>query len=250
MFTYISQAGNYIKNLVESLDDSVDPFEKGDLVEVKETHEYVEVKQTAKGSVTIKKPRTKAITSGKYGKNKGEKVPEWRMRIIPIYNEIKNVKYNANSKYYTSTMINAFIKEIEEIEKHKEIEAEKDKNIVNWIEKIETESINNHITKNPAKKSNVSKEWAKENKMDIYKNLESGKNPNHPKKYMSWLTKDEYDKLREIYRNREFENEKKSGYYKNDTEIWEIIGMQDSRDFEDLGCELVRYGIEEYFDDF
>ena len=239
MFTYIFQAGNYIKNLVESLDDSVDHFEKGDLVEVIETHESVEVTQLAKSSVTIKKTRTKAITSGKYGKNKGEKVPEWRMRIIPIYNEIKNVKYNANSKYYTSTMINAFIKEIEEIE------AEKDKNIVNWIEKIETESINNYITKNPAKKSNESKEWAKENKMDIYKNLESGKNPNHPKKYMSWLTKDEYDKLREIYRNREFENEKKSGYYKNDEEIWEIISMQDPRDFEDLGCELVRYGIEE-----
>ena len=43
MFTYIFQAGNYIKNLVESLDDYVDPFKKVDLVEVIETHEYVEV---------------------------------------------------------------------------------------------------------------------------------------------------------------------------------------------------------------
>ena len=236
MFTYITQAGYYIKNFVESLDDSVDPFKKGDLIEVTEEHEYVEVTEVnieerknvevlqpeVKQPVSIKetaqkKPRAKAIESKKYAKNKGEKVPEWRRRIIPIYNEIKKVDYNAESKFYTTARINEFIKEIEE---------------------IEAEGIDAYNTRMLCEK----KEQLKEAKMEKYKDIESGKSPNHPKYYMMWLTMDEYDKLRIIYRNREYEKEKKLGRY-NDAEIWRNLDMEDTRDFEYLGSELERYEI-------
>ena len=105
MLSYITQAFNYIAKAISYLDDSKDPFEAGDLVEVREEIEYIE-----------KRPRPKAISSGKYAKNKGEKVPEWRRCIIPIYNEIKNRNLNPESKYYTTARINDFIKEIEKIE--------------------------------------------------------------------------------------------------------------------------------------
>ena len=81
MFTYITQTFNYIAKAVKYLDDSKDPFEAGDLVEVREEIEYVERQ---------KRPRAKAISSGNYAKNKGEKIPNWRRHIIPRYNELKN----------------------------------------------------------------------------------------------------------------------------------------------------------------
>jgi len=42
MFAYITQTFRYIINAVKYLDDSKDPFEAGDLVEVREEIEYVE----------------------------------------------------------------------------------------------------------------------------------------------------------------------------------------------------------------
>ena len=101
MLSYITQTFNYIAKAISYLDDSKDPFEAGDLVEVREEIAYVE-----------KRPRPKAISSGKYAKNKGEKVPEWRRRIIPIYNEIRSRNLNPESKYYTTARINGFIEEI------------------------------------------------------------------------------------------------------------------------------------------
>ena len=99
-----------IANAINFLDNSKDPFEAGDLLEVKEIVEYVEVKTL---QTTQKKPRAKPILYGKYAKQKGEKVADWRRRIIPKYNEIKHVNYNSESKYYTTAKINNFIKEIE-----------------------------------------------------------------------------------------------------------------------------------------
>ena len=43
MIAYITQALNHIENALKFLNDSKDPFENGDLVEVRETEEYVEV---------------------------------------------------------------------------------------------------------------------------------------------------------------------------------------------------------------
>jgi hypothetical protein len=107
MFAYMTKAYNYLANAVKFLDDSKDPFEGGDLIEVREIVEYAQPKI---------KTRPKAIESGKYAKQKGEKVLEWRKRVIPRYNEVKNVNYNINSKFYTTAKLNGFIKEIEEIE--------------------------------------------------------------------------------------------------------------------------------------
>ena len=112
MFAYITQTFRYIINAVKYLDDSKDPFEAGDLVEVREEIEYVETPKLT----TQKRPRAKAISSGNYAKNKGEKVPDWRRRIIPRYNEVKQRNLNPESKYYTTARINDFIKEIEKIE--------------------------------------------------------------------------------------------------------------------------------------
>src|SRR5688500_16230840 len=104
MYTYIKQA------IANFLIDNKDPFDVGDLLEVQEIVEYVEVKtpQTiiqnnipAK-ALTQKKSRAKAIVYGKYAKQKGEKVADWRRRIIPKYNEIKHVNYSSESKYYTT----------------------------------------------------------------------------------------------------------------------------------------------------
>jgi hypothetical protein len=107
MYTYIKQA------IANFLNDNKDPFDAGDLLEVKEIVEYVEVKTP---QTTQKKTRAKAIVNGKYAKQKGEKVADWRRRIIPKYNEIKHVNYSSESKFYTTARINNFIKEIEEIE--------------------------------------------------------------------------------------------------------------------------------------
>ena len=97
MLSYITQAFNYIAKAISYLDDSKDPIEAGDLVEVREEIEYVETPILT----TKKRPKPKAISSGKYAKNKGEKVPDWRRCIIPKYNEIKNRNLNPESKYYT-----------------------------------------------------------------------------------------------------------------------------------------------------
>jgi len=97
-----------IINVIKTLDDSQDPFENGDLIEEREYIEYVKS--------PVRKPRAKPIITGKHGKQKGEKVAEWRRRIIKRYNELKHVKYNPESKYYTTAKINDFIKEIETIE--------------------------------------------------------------------------------------------------------------------------------------
>ena len=112
MYAYITQTYSYIAKAVKYLDDSKDPFEAGELEEEREEIEYVE---TPKLSIQ-KRPRPKAISSGRYAKNKGEKIPDWRRRIIPRYNEVKNRNLNPESKYYTTARLNDFIKEIEEIE--------------------------------------------------------------------------------------------------------------------------------------
>src|SRR5437870_9168937 len=109
---FVSCSADYIAKAISYPDDSKDPFEAGDLVEVREVVEYVKTPKLT----TQKRPRAKAISSGKYAKNKGEKVPDWRRRIIPKYNEIKNRNLNPESKYYTTARINDFIKEIEKIE--------------------------------------------------------------------------------------------------------------------------------------
>ena len=137
MFAYIYQntapaitkAFTYLVSAIKYLDDSKDPFEAGDLIEVRESVEYAEVES----SIHTKKPRVKAIESGKYSKQKGEKVSEWRKRIIPRYNELKNVNYNINSKFYTTARLNGFIREIEEIEGF-----EPDTNPTNLINRKET----------------------------------------------------------------------------------------------------------------
>ncbi|CAH1765181.1 2158_t:CDS:2 [Entrophospora sp. SA101] len=74
IFEYIDQAFNYISNALKSLDDSRAPFETGDLVEAKEEIKYVEVKTPE--LTTPKRPRAKAISSGKYAKNKGTQYPK------------------------------------------------------------------------------------------------------------------------------------------------------------------------------
>lgn len=108
MLSYITKTLNYINNALKYL--SRNPFESGELVEEREENEYVDVK------TITKRPRAKAISSGRYAKNKGEKITDWRRRIIPRYNELKNRNYNPESKYYTTARINDFIKEIEKIE--------------------------------------------------------------------------------------------------------------------------------------
>ncbi|CAH1769959.1 5162_t:CDS:1, partial [Entrophospora sp. SA101] len=52
-----------------------DPFDAGELLEVQEIVEYVEVKtlHLSEEALTQKKTRAKAIKSGKYAKNRGEK---------------------------------------------------------------------------------------------------------------------------------------------------------------------------------
>ena len=150
MIAYITQALNHIENALKFLNDSKDPFENGDLVEVRETEEYVEVEapqpkpcevlskiskprvkatvsshgvtllgSNGKSPLQNKTHRAKAIVTGVYGKQKGEKISNWRRRIIKIYNEIKGVNYNPESKFYTTARINEFIKEIQEIERAK-----------------------------------------------------------------------------------------------------------------------------------
>ena len=114
MIKYIIQK---IVSIVKKLDDAKDPFEAGNLVETREEIESIK----SINYQTTKKPRAKAIVSGKYGKVKGEKVADWRRRIIPKYNELKQVKYNPESKFYTTAKINDFIKEIEYIECSKPI---------------------------------------------------------------------------------------------------------------------------------
>ena len=111
MFEYITKTFGNISNALKSLDDSRDPFDAGDLLEAREEIEYVETPKLT----TQKRPRAKAISSGKYAKNKGEKVPDWRRHIIPRYNELKNRNLNPKSKYYTTARINNFIKEINKI---------------------------------------------------------------------------------------------------------------------------------------
>ena len=142
MFAYIYQntvpaitnAFTYLVSAIKYLDDSKDPFEAGDLIEVRESVEYAEPPQLpAEPSIRTRKPRAKAIESGKYSKQKGEKVSEWRKRIIPRYNELKNVNYNINSNFYTTARVNAFIREIEEIEGF-----ELDTNATNLINRKET----------------------------------------------------------------------------------------------------------------
>jgi hypothetical protein len=121
MFAYMTKAYKYLANAVKFLDDSKDPFEAGDLIEVREIVEYAETESHC-SAIEVEAPqpkiktRPKAIESGKYAKQKGEKVSEWRKRVIPRYNEVKNVNYNINSKFYTTAKLNGFIKEIEEIE--------------------------------------------------------------------------------------------------------------------------------------
>ena len=120
MIAYITKALNHIENALKFLNDSKDPFENGDLVEVRESVEYVEVEAPQPKPCEVlskeKKQRTKAIVTGVYGKQKGEKISNWRRRIIKIYNELKGVNYNPESKFYTTARINEFIKEIQEIE--------------------------------------------------------------------------------------------------------------------------------------
>jgi len=142
MIAYITQALNNFATKISNLEIS---FEAGDLVEVRETEperylepeahcstkaelvsghiEYVEVEAPQPKPCDVlskeKKQRTKAIVTGVYGKQKGEKISNWRRRIIKIYNEIKGVNYNPESKFYTTARINEFIKEIQEIERAK-----------------------------------------------------------------------------------------------------------------------------------
>ena len=128
MFTYIyqtiSKAYKFLATTIKYLDDSKDQFESGDINEEREETKYVvltrEIPKTKKissdGIKIPQKPRAKAIVTGKYGKRKGEKVPEWRRRIICKYNELKHVNYSTESKYYTTAKINDFIIEIEDIE--------------------------------------------------------------------------------------------------------------------------------------
>ncbi|CAJ0854817.1 13844_t:CDS:1 [Entrophospora sp. SA101] len=121
MLSYII---NYIAKAISYLDDSRNPFEDGDLIEVREIVEYKEVKtpptiiqnNIPAEVLTQKKTRAKAIVYGKYAKQKGEKVADWRRRIIPKYIEVKQRNLNPESKYYTTDRINNFIKEIKEIE--------------------------------------------------------------------------------------------------------------------------------------
>jgi len=129
MIAYITQALNNFATKISNLEIS---FEAGDLVEVRETEEakphcstieYVEVEAPQPKPCEVlskeKKSRTKAIVTGVYGKQKGEKISNWRRRIIKIYNELKGVNYNPESKFYTTARINEFIKEIQEIERAK-----------------------------------------------------------------------------------------------------------------------------------
>ena len=251
MSGYITQAYTYFTNALEFLNDSRDFFEAGDIVEVKEIIEYKDVETPKLPAELIeptelteelieptelteelvqnlkpqkKQSRTKPIVTGKYSKQKGEKVGEWRKRIIPKYNELKNVKYNAESKYYSTPVLNNFIKEIEEIE-------------------AKSNQDNQDNNENDSKK-----ERYREDKTVLYKKFESGENTNHPKTIMRWLTKAEYNDLREIYRAREYKNYRKSGYYKNksDEKIWEFLDMQDPdlRSYNiELGEELKIHGI-------
>jgi hypothetical protein len=139
MFAYIYQttitnAYKFLATTVKYLDDSKDPFEAGDLVETEVRETVKEATQLpAESSLHTRKPREKAIESGKYSKQKGEKISEWRKRIIPRYNELKNVNYNINSKFYTTARLNGFIREIEEIEGF-----EPDTNHTNLINRKET----------------------------------------------------------------------------------------------------------------
>jgi hypothetical protein len=138
MFAYIYQAYKFLATTVKYLDDSKDPFEAGDLVEIEVRETTIEPPQLPAESSsnslnTPKKPRAKAIESGKYAKQKWEKVSEWRKRIIPRYNKLKNVNYNINSKFYTTERLNGFIREIEEIEGF-----EPDTNPTNLIKRKET----------------------------------------------------------------------------------------------------------------
>ena len=124
MIEYITEAIRKIVSIIKTLNESRDPFESGDLIEEREETKYVvltrEIPKTqnisSDGIKIPQKPRAKAIVTGKYGKRKGEKVPEWRRRIIRKYNELKHVNYSTESKYYTTAKINDFIIEIEDIE--------------------------------------------------------------------------------------------------------------------------------------
>nr|CAG8608090.1 2730_t:CDS:2 [Entrophospora candida] len=87
------------------------------------------------------------------------------------------------------------------------------------IEEIEAEST----------QGNQTKEWVGEHKAEIYKKDESGKHHAHPKYDMIWFTKTKYNTLRELYRAREYEKERKSGLY-TDAEIWKHINMQKTWD--------------------
>ena len=99
MFAYIAQAYtcvkdtelcSYLASTIKFLNDSKDPFEAGDLIEIQETMEHIEVEapqlpaeSSSNSSISPRKPRVKVIESDKYSKQKGEKVSEWRKCIIP-----------------------------------------------------------------------------------------------------------------------------------------------------------------------
>ena len=231
MFEYIRKTFDYINTVIKSIDDNRDPFEAGDLVEVREEVEYVDIpnniglatilnsqqpmgviqcsqpikKDTKESEIQLpppiinSKPKAKPIISGNYTKLKGEKVVEWRKRIIPKYNELKHVNYNPDSKYYTTDILNKFIKEIEEIE-----------------------------TKNVLESKNQSdsrKEWVIKYKAKLYKDYKNRIITNHPKKDMLWFTETEYNELREIYRFQENEDYIKLGI--SGPNNWELIDKQD-----------------------
>ena len=94
MTEYITKAIQKIITLIKTLNDSRDPFESGDLIEEREETKYIvltrEIPKTqnisSDGVKILRKPRAKAIVSGKYGKRKREKVADWRRRIIHKYN--------------------------------------------------------------------------------------------------------------------------------------------------------------------
>ncbi|CAH1768921.1 8701_t:CDS:2 [Entrophospora sp. SA101] len=69
MLSYITQTFNYIVKAISYLDDSKDLFKAGDLVEFRKVIKYMKTPKLT----TQKRPRAKAISSGKYAKNKGEK---------------------------------------------------------------------------------------------------------------------------------------------------------------------------------
>ncbi|CAJ0648360.1 12812_t:CDS:10 [Entrophospora sp. SA101] len=102
----------------------IDPFDAGELLEVQEIVEYVEVKtlHLSEEALTQKKTRAKAIKSGKYAKNRGEKYNDrlsWRGRITTIdlsdlleyINETigDSVKDSKTARNYLSNELESFV---------------------------------------------------------------------------------------------------------------------------------------------